>query len=381
MPTPPGNIGLVTYADDTTVSNSGTMQELPTVCQELNSYLETLVNWFEERNLFISPSKSSATIFSTAGCDANTDLPIYINNEKVPTVKKPKILGVTFDNLLSFRTHAMEVKNKVQSRNNILKALAGTSWGKEKEILVSTYKSIGQSTINYCCPIWGPNLCESMWNEIQIAQNSALRTALGCVKMTGIDHLHSECQMMPVQDHCNMLSKQFLLQTQLEDQPNSIDLTAQPTERTMKKTLSSRFGNEISNMIPPEGLDTDTYKRELKNIHTMSVQATINKQKPNPVLNQPPPKVDDTEKSLPRKARTSLSQLRSGYSSLLNSYLSRIDENVSDRCPNCHQHSHTTNHLFNCTAKPIKLNIADLWKKPVESARFLNLIEENDDNG
>ena len=42
---------------------------------------------------------------------------------------------------------------KLQNRNNILKALAGTSSGMSKELLLTTYKAIGQSILNYGCPI------------------------------------------------------------------------------------------------------------------------------------------------------------------------------------------------------------------------------------
>ncbi|MCP3664957.1 MAG: hypothetical protein GY696_21080, partial [Gammaproteobacteria bacterium] len=63
MPAPPGNIKLVTYADDSNVLNSG--QFFDPVVKQLNSYLATVNDWFKSRNLFISPSKSSATVFST----------------------------------------------------------------------------------------------------------------------------------------------------------------------------------------------------------------------------------------------------------------------------------------------------------------------------
>ncbi len=143
MPQPPEGTVLETYADDTTILRSGRFIE--PICQELNKYLITLTDWFSSRNLFISPSKSSATIFTTATVEVNKELPILINGSKVPTVKQPKILGVTYDNLYTFRQHATNVKNKVQTRNNVLKSLAGTSWGKEKEVILSTFKAIGQS--------------------------------------------------------------------------------------------------------------------------------------------------------------------------------------------------------------------------------------------
>ncbi len=95
------------------------------------------------------------------------------------------------------------------------------------------------------------------------------------------------------------------------------------------------------------------------------------------------PNVNESEKSLPRGARSILAQLSSSYSSKLNSYLSRIDPNIEDKCPDCGGSPHTTQHLFSCPAKPTSLTVSSLWNKPVEAARFLDLTENlpTDDNG
>ena len=378
MPQPAGDILLVTYADDTTVNKSGPKHE--PICKELNAYLDVLDKWFKERNLFISPTKSSATIFTTYPKEVGLDLPIYINNQKVPTVKQPKILGVTYDNLFTFTYHAKNVKSRVQSRNNVLKALAGTSWGKEKEVLLSTYKAIGQSIYNYCSPIWSPTVEESTWKDLQVAQNSCLRTALGCVKMTSVDHLHTESKIMPVKDHCQMLSKQFLLATQKVNHPNYDNHHHDPP-RLMKKSLTSEHGDYIYNLT--NGIHDETnHKSLLKRIHTESVSATIALESPNPILGHKPPEIDKSERDLPRITRSTLSQLRSGYSSKLNSYLARIRDDVQNSCPDCNAHPHTTEHLFDCPAKPTELTTRDLWTNPKEAAQFLGLDgQENDDNG
>ena len=340
MPPPPGNIRLVSYADDSNVLNSGPKVE--PIVQELNVYLASLDNWFKSRNLFISPSKSSATIFSTFSGDCATVLDVEIGGEKVPTVKNPKFLGVTYDNLFSFNQHTSLLKSKLQSRNNILKCLSGTSWGKEKEVITSTYKAIGQSLINYCCPIWTPFMSVTNWDSLQAAQNSALRIATGCHLMTDVNHLHAETKIMPVKAHCEMISKQYLLATQKTNHPNRVRLDI-PPPRQMKKTLVSKFGNEIEDISYPD-LPDDVYKQQLKYIHTKSVKEIITN---NKILKTIPPKINDSEKTLPRKTRTTLAQLRSGYSNYLNSYKHRIDPEIEDKCPHC-QCSHTTIHLFDC---------------------------------
>ncbi len=370
MPSPPGKIKLVTYADDSNILNSG--PHIKPIVNEINIYLATLDSWFKGRNLNISPSKSSATLFTTCSNEINIKLDVKIAGERVPTVKKPKILGVTFDGLLSFKEHTHKMKNTIQSKNNVLKALAGTNWGKEKEVIVNTYKAIGQSTLNYCAPIWTPTLSDTNWNLLQAAQNTALRVATGCHRMSNIDHLHSETKIMPVKPHCEMLGKQFLLATQKPEHPNKTDLSAPPPPRQMKRTLRSRFGNEIKSLSNPN-LTDDQYKSKLKQLHTRSVRQVINSLD-NKVLHGRPPEINRTEQSLPRTTISTLSQLRSGYSVYLNSYKARIDRtnSVVDKCPHCDS-SHTTEHIFNCPNKPTNLTVRDLWKDPVAAARFLEL--------
>ena len=96
---------------------------------------------------------------------------------------------------------ASPVAERVSGRNNILKALAGTrswgtSWGQQKTPLLMTYKAVGRSIINYAAPVWSPNLHDTNYRKIQYTQNKALRIATGCHKMSSIDHLHTEAEML-----------------------------------------------------------------------------------------------------------------------------------------------------------------------------------------
>ena len=111
----------------------------------------------------------------------------------------------------------------------------------------------------------------------------------------------------------------------------------------------------------------------MRKIHTESVADTISKYLANKVLDQKPPDISDEEKKLPRVARSELSRLRSGYSQNLNSYKSRIDESVENKCPKYGYVPHNTQHLFNCAADQTDLTVLDLWRKPVQAAAFLGL--------
>ena len=147
IPSPPLNIKL-TYADDSSAFSSG--PKFGPLCDNLNSYLATLEQWFKARNLFISPSKSSAMVFTTFTNEVKTVLSIFINGDQEPTKQDPKVLGVTFDPLLTFKHHVSNTKSKVMTRTNVLKALTGSSWGKDKETLLSTYNVIRKPILDVC---------------------------------------------------------------------------------------------------------------------------------------------------------------------------------------------------------------------------------------
>ena len=89
MPTPPPKVKLTTYADDGSVMARD--KKIQPICDRLNLY-----------HLFISPAKSSATVFITWSNENSINLPIFIDGVKVLTVKDPKILGVTLTPLLTF---------------------------------------------------------------------------------------------------------------------------------------------------------------------------------------------------------------------------------------------------------------------------------------
>ena len=69
-----------------------------------------------------------------------------------------------------------------------------------------TYKALGRSMANYAAPNWSTDSSESNNGKIQRAQKEALRIITGSQKMSSIDHLHSETDMLQVEDHLNLLS-------------------------------------------------------------------------------------------------------------------------------------------------------------------------------
>ena len=369
LPTAPGNISLITYADDITITTSRSLvDELPV---RLNKYLAEVSEWLEKRRLVPSAEKSTTTLFTTWSKEVSTDLQVFIKGEKNPVCKNPRKLGVTFDGMMKFTQHAKITGDKVQSRNNILKKLAGTTWGCSKETLTTSYKAIGRSVLNYAAPIWSPNLSDTNWRNLQVKQNAALRIATGDTRMAPINHLHAETKILHVKEHNELLTKHFLLGSflpQRADHYTTAKSAAQLDIRPHPLTLGAR---DLDKYIQQVRTTMSLYKKSLNELHRKAAEnATKN---PSKLLGEPPPAVAKEEEVLSRETRCKLSQLRSGYSTILQNCKHRVDTDITDECPLCQGSPHNTEHLFNCPANPTLLKITSLWDDPKSAAEFLNL--------
>ena len=162
-----------------------------------------------------------------------------------------------------------------------------------------------------------------------------------------------------------------------EDNHNPTNFnTVLPQKVKLKETLSTKYADEIKQCTREGNTDNVIYKEGIKNLHTATTVArAIANQRDNKVLNQPAPRIDKSEATLPRKTRSILAQLSSGYSTNLNSYLHCINpaKYPSDKCPDCNLELHTTCNLFTCPANTTDLTPRDLWDNPTEVAAFLGL--------
>jgi hypothetical protein len=370
LPTPPEGISIIQYADDISIYSSGPITDIDVITSRLNKYLDSLLDFLEERELLVSPEKSTVTLFSPDTKDYKIHPQIYLRDQLVPLANTPKLLGVIFDPLHKFCHHVQSSIDKAKPKINILKCLAGTDWGQDKETLISTYKSIGRSVLEYGSPIWSPIISPTLWQKLQAVENQGLRIATGCLKMSCPDHLHQECKVLPLQPHTQLITTQYLLASHLPGHPGQKHLDRPPPPRNMKKT-ALHYKDDLRHIAPV--IDKPSLKKGLKTLHTSAVNKVKNSYKNNRILNAKPPEIHPEEKTLPRKVRCSLSQFRSGFSRKVNSYMNRLDPDTPNICPSCNLNPHDVPHLFNCPQNPTNLTTRDLWKKPKEVARFLQL--------
>ena len=175
----------------------------------------------------------------------NTRPKINIADSELPLVRSPKLLGVYLNILFSFKIHCVQVANRVSKRNNVLKALAGTNWGQQKETLLMTYKALGRPIANYAAPVWSTNASE---------------------------------------DHLNLLSAQYLVHClDTENVCHHITKMELPP-REMKESIFTRHYQTLLPRLANNRKDT---------LHTSFVNTAIDNMKDNRVLNNRPPPIND----------------------------------------------------------------------------------------
>ena len=207
------------------------------------------------------------------------------------------------DPCLFFHNHCNYMSDRIDKRINILKALAGSSLGQDKDTLLLTYNALGKYIASYAAPVWITNASDLSFKKIQTAKNTALRIVTRSHKMASIDHLHQESLMLRVKDHSNMFYVQYLVNCLVEDHVSHGITIQEPRPRPMKETLHSRHHSTV---LPRLGFS----RKEIhQNLHTHAIQLQGN----NRVLKKRPPSISDEQQRLNRRQRYTLSQLQSGH--------------------------------------------------------------------
>ena len=150
FPTLPPSIKLIQYSDEITICTSGLV--VTDLINGLNIYLLQVLNHINNNKLTVSTVKSTVTLFTPDTHEHHLHPLVTFSDQTLPLKKKPKVLGLILFTQLTFTQHYNIITIKVQQCNNVLKALAASTWGCDKETLLANYQAIGRSILSYCCP-------------------------------------------------------------------------------------------------------------------------------------------------------------------------------------------------------------------------------------
>ncbi|XP_029655290.1 uncharacterized protein LOC115228999 [Octopus sinensis] len=150
---------ILFYADDLILAARD--KNISIACTRLQTHLDLLESWFVTNHLSPSFSKSSVTLFTSDRRQLDQHPELKIFEERLPISKTPKILGVIYDQCFTFSSHVDHIIKKLNKKRNALRAVAGSSFGQDKEKLRIIYKQYIRISLNYTSPAWAASLSSS----------------------------------------------------------------------------------------------------------------------------------------------------------------------------------------------------------------------------
>ena len=84
------------------------------------------------------------------------------------------------DTHFTISPHTCNCVERAATAFNVMKALAGSTWGFTTKTLVVTNKAIVRLILNYTTPIWFTQVSSTHLDKLEVTQNKALRITTGC---------------------------------------------------------------------------------------------------------------------------------------------------------------------------------------------------------
>lgn len=140
-------VRILQYADDIVIFCFN--KDIKLAFSYINSSLNNLYHYLYSRGLELFPSKSRGIIFSKNKSPNPQSHKILLLGKNISLADNVKFLGIYFDSKLQGRKHLEYLANKGKKLSNIITASSGTRWGAHPAILLTLYKSIFRSSIEY----------------------------------------------------------------------------------------------------------------------------------------------------------------------------------------------------------------------------------------
>ena len=169
------------YADDLALLNSDVAWSR--VEEALSQDITTIADYLKLWRLKLSMAKTTATAFHLSTKHANRQLTVLLGDSILPYSASPIYLGVKLDRQLTYRQHLESLRAKTSSRVNLLRRLAGTSWGSSASTLRTSTLALVFSAAEYASPVWSRS---THTKKLDPALNGAMRLITGCLRPTPV---------------------------------------------------------------------------------------------------------------------------------------------------------------------------------------------------
>lgn len=214
------------YVDDCSISYRS--KYIHIIERKLQYNINRINKWAKNNGFKFSKTKSKCIHFCKHR-KLHNDPFLQIEKEKIPFVKEHKHLGIIFDNKLTFKAHINHIKTKCNKTLQVLRVLAHTDWGADRNTLLKIYRTLVRSKLDYCSFIY-QSTRKSYLKTLYPVCHSGLRLALGAFQTSPVESLYAAAQETPPELRCLNLALRYY-----------IKLIANPTNPAHNSTLKPNY--------------------------------------------------------------------------------------------------------------------------------------------
>ena len=156
-------------------------KDFASIEETLTSALDGLSKFYTTNQLRANPSKTQISLFHLQNRECDKQLNISWNWVHLTLCNLPVYIGVIVDRTLSYKAYIEKAKNKVETRNNIIRKLRTSKWGATPTTFRSSALALCYSAAEYACPVWERS---THAKKRYATLNETCRMITGCLKPT-----------------------------------------------------------------------------------------------------------------------------------------------------------------------------------------------------
>ena len=229
-------MGFSLFADDGAIWKRG--KNLKFIVKKLQEAINRVEEWSYKWGFKFSVGKTNIMFFTRKRVGDEIKLKLY--KQDLKRVKHFKLLGMWFDERLTWNIHIQKVVDKCKKVINIMRCLVGKEWGADRVALKGIYDGLIRAFIDYGSVVYGA-AAETHMKKLEGIQNQALRLCTGGFKTTPIAALQVEMGVMPIDLRRLQLSLTYWVHLQGHSKEHPAQDTLKPSWEKEKKEVRN-FG-------------------------------------------------------------------------------------------------------------------------------------------
>ena len=165
-------------------------KEAADITDKLNLAIDSINGWFSSVNLKIAFDKCFYVFLGHETVNIRQgSFSIRYDSHFIPNSKEFKYLGTWWSSDMSWEKHISNTVESMRLGSNMLSYLCKRKWGIQPSIAVIFYESLVRPRADWASFLFA-GARQFLLKKLDVVQNAALRSYLGCIKTTPLNVLH-----------------------------------------------------------------------------------------------------------------------------------------------------------------------------------------------